>query len=283
MRILVRRAGALGDVILATPVVRRLRRENPESEIVVQTAYPDVFRNSPHVSYTVDPHNPSHGPYDQTIALDLVYERRPGMHVVEAYMLEAFGDRGEPADRQQELFYDRRPRLSPGGRPCVAVHAAKAGWRNRTLPEATWLDVCERLKAEGLQPILVGSARDALPAASCPSFHVPDILAQAQVVASCACFVGSDSGLLHAAGATSTPIVGIFTCARPERRLPYRDGVRGLRCKSVVPYIDCIGCLERREPPVTTEACERGDVACVGKVKAEAIVHAVMQLIGTKA
>lgn len=277
MRILVRRAGALGDVILATPVVRRLRRENSEAEIVVQTAYPNVFRNNPHVT-----REPSDGNFDRIIDLDLAYERRPAMHIVEAYMLEAFGDCGEPVDRTQELFYDRRPRLPLGGRPCVAVHAAKAGWRNRTLPEATWLEVCARLKAEGLQPILVGSARDALPTAGCPSFHVPDILAQTQVIASCACFVGSDSGLLHAAGATETPIVGIFTCARPERRLPYRDGVRGLRCKAVVPYIDCIGCLERRVPPVTTEACERGDVACVGKVKPEAIVHAVMQLLGRK-
>ena len=47
-RILVRRTGAFGDVICTTPVVRRLRQENPDSEIDVDTQYPQVFLNSPH-------------------------------------------------------------------------------------------------------------------------------------------------------------------------------------------------------------------------------------------
>ena len=46
--ILVRRTGAFGDVIDTTPVVRRLRQENPDAEIDVDTQYPHVFLNSPH-------------------------------------------------------------------------------------------------------------------------------------------------------------------------------------------------------------------------------------------
>jgi ADP-heptose:LPS heptosyltransferase len=38
--ILVRRTGAFGDVIDTTPVVRRLREENPDAEIDVDTHIP---------------------------------------------------------------------------------------------------------------------------------------------------------------------------------------------------------------------------------------------------
>ena len=157
MKILVRRSGALGDVILTTPVVRRLRREKPDSEIFVETLCPDVFRNNPRIAGV----NAEHRDYAQIINLDFAYEKHPSMHIVEAYMLAAFDDLGEPDDRQQELFYPVRQKLL-AGRGFVAVHAAQAGWRNRTLPSATWHDVCRLLKPRGLHPIIVGTERDAV-------------------------------------------------------------------------------------------------------------------------
>jgi len=274
MKILVRRTVALGDVILATPVPRRLKRENPGAEISVQTAYYDVFRNNPYVLPTIDPINIHHGPYDTVINLDLAYENQPRMHIVEAYMLHAFGDAGRTEDKRQELFFDRTPMKHIAGKGYVAVHAAVAGWKNRTLPRDTWREVLHRLNVAGLQPILVGTERDAVPGFDCPTFFVPDIHMQATLIQSCECFVGSDSGLLHVAGATDTPIVGVFTCADPEYRLPFRE-----KCVAVTPDLNCIGCLGRRGAPVTTESCERGDIACVAMVRATDIVDATLKLI----
>lgn len=272
MSILVQRSGALGDVILTTPIVRRLRRENPTESISVITAYGDVFRNNPHLG---NPLASNIYPINR-IDLDLAYEKRPELHIVQAYMQEAFGDMGEPEDRQQELFF---PRRSASGRRCVAVHATVAGWANRTLPRATWTAVVEGLRAANLWPILVGTVRDALPAIDVSRFFADDILAQAQFISQCDCFVGSDSGLLHAAGATDTPIVGVFTCAKPELRLPWRHGQLGWKCTAITPDIDCIGCMSRRDAPVTTEFCERGDNLCVQLVQADVIVAAVLAAI----
>src|ERR1700733_5895448 len=152
MKILVRRTGALGDVVLATPVVRRLRREHPEADIFVRAAYPDVFKDSPH-RLTLNASVRLEARFDLTVVLDLAYERRPGMHVVEAYMEEAFGvaDAKAPAMRQ-ELFFDRRPLFAPDPRrPFVAVHAAGGGWRNRTLPRATWEKTIDGLYRAGMR------------------------------------------------------------------------------------------------------------------------------------
>ena len=174
--------------------------------------------------------------HDRFVDLDLAYERRPTMHVVEAYMVEAFGEPGAPEDPRQELFLPRSRRLfADRGRPYVAVHAAQAGWRSRTLPAATWVEVVRLLRAAGTWPILIGSQRDALPEAKATCFHAHDILAQAHLISSVDCFVESDSALLHVAGATDTPIVGVFTCAAPRFRLPWRGGVLGKDCIAVVP------------------------------------------------
>lgn len=277
MRILVRRTSALGDVVLATPVVRRLKRENPTASIVVQTAYPQVFHGNPNVELIGN----VLGQDGRMVDLDLAYEKRPSMHIVEAYMLEAFkNDRGwammdDGSSKCQELFFDRTPLSAFKGEGYVAVHAAQAGWSNRTLPRDTWKEVLHRLGVAGLRPILIGTERDAVPGFDCPSFFVPDIHAQARLIQSCVCFVGSDSALLHVAGCTDTPIVGVFTCAKPEYRLPFRDACVGV----VPPGLDCLGCLERQPAPATTESCERGDIACVREVRATDIVDAALKLI----
>lgn len=271
--ILVNRTGALGDVVLTTPIIRRLAQENPDAEIHVRTGQPEVFRNNPHVKRVWAPiDRPDH---DRLIELDMVYERSPLMHIVNAYALEVFGEVLVcDNNRQQELFYPRKPKAR-NATPLVAVHAAKAGWRNRTLPAETWLAVCAALRDAGTQPLLVGTHRDELRGSGYTAFHHPSVLSQAAVIAQCDCFVGPDTGLLHVAGATDTPIVGVFTAVDPAYRLPYR-----VNCAVVQPDMACVGCHGRRVMPVTDESCEREDyAACVRAVSPEAIVEAVLSML----
>jgi ADP-heptose:LPS heptosyltransferase len=279
-RILVWRDGALGDVILTTPVVRRLRETYPAAVITVATWYPEVFANNPAVNFVVTPANAAPElKFDRVINLNLVYESRPWMHIVHAYMQFVFGDTGEEWDLQQRLYT-----VKPGAKyfshgDYVIVHPSVAGWANRTLPQRTWLHVCDMLKIQGYQPVCVGSPRDILPGQTTPAFWVRDIHAHMQLYRSAACFVGSDSALLHVAGATEVPIVGVFTCVRPQYRLPIRHHQIGWNCEVVMPDLPCLGCQERAPPPSTTESCERGDRICVQMVEARHIVQAVMHLM----
>lgn len=268
---IVRRAGALGDVIMTTPVLRRLRRENPDALIVVQTLHDEVFKNSPDVDY-INPGDTFLTEDSVLIDLDLAYERHPRMHIVDAYMQVTFGDDGAAHDRRQYLNFNHKLRFS-GPNNYIAIHAARAGWVNRTLPRDTWISVIQMLQTEGYQPILIGheGRDDPDPNVPVTRFFSTSLASIAQLINSCACFVGSDTGLLHLAGATQTPIVGIFTSVRGSYRLPYRDKVWGIE-----PALDCIGCQERRPIPSTTEGCERGDVACVSAVDPDIIVAAVM-------
>lgn len=48
-----------------------------------------------------------------------------------------------------------------------------------------------------------------------------------EIMDSAACVIGLDNGLLHLAGCTATPIVGLYTNVAAELREPYRADVRG--------------------------------------------------------
>lgn len=278
MNIVVRRSGALGDVILTTPVIRRLRFEYPDDQIHILTAYPDVFRDNPYATSTSE----YTGTPDLFVDLDLAYEKQPQRHIVHAYMDAVFGDVGPTINHSTELFLTGSPAMFSRDRSYVAVHAAVAGWANRTLPRETWLSVIKGIQAAGLWPILIGSPRDDVPGADVTRFSTTDIHAIAKLIRGCAAFVGSDSGLLHVAGTTRTPIVGVFTCASPATRLPWRDGMLGADCIAIVPHLACVGCLARRPAPVTTEYCERHDNACVNEALSERIVDAVVKAVRFK-
>lgn len=278
--ILVKRLGALGDVILTTPIVRELARQHADVHIRVMTNYPEVYDRNPHVTSVVRPGemHTTKGWFE--IDLDLAYEKQPFMHIVDAYAMVAFGKPLESDQKQQRLYFDKKRLFAQTARKYVAVHAAHAGWRNRTLPRETWVKVIDGIRDAGFWPIMIGTPRDATESSSwCSQMLVPDIHVQARLISQCACFVGSDSGLLHVAGATDTPIVGVFTSVRPQARLPYRKGLLGFQCHAVVPpFLDCLGCQERQPAPSTTESCERGDLACVQQVRASDIVDAMIKL-----
>jgi hypothetical protein len=91
-KILVIRSGALGDVILATGIVRELNKfYSGQCSIDVATEYPEVFKNNPYVSLVINKSSVNHSDYDQVIDLDLCYEMVPNQHVLDAYSKKVFG------------------------------------------------------------------------------------------------------------------------------------------------------------------------------------------------
>lgn len=270
--VIVRRTGALGDVVLTTPVIRHLRAElGPEATIVVETIHSDVFSHSPHKveSFLFGGDRPRG---TTLIDLDLAYELRPKMHIVAAYseVLEAAGFPPIPEDRRlQEMFPDQ-PMISFIN-PTVAVHAARS-WENRTLPTTFWLDTVSRLRQSGYRVVFVGTDRDQLTGPFCNQ----PLNRTAALLTCCAAFLGSDSSLLHVAAAVGCPVVGLFTSVRPEYRMPL--GGPGV---ALIPAgLSCWGCLERALVPTTNlKICERGDTACIWRFNPAEVVEAVSMVL----
>ena len=80
MQVLIRRRASLGDVIMATGVVRELKKKY-KCDIDIATEYPNVFDNNPHVRaiYHTDA-TPKVESYDLYVNLDDAYELNPVNH-----------------------------------------------------------------------------------------------------------------------------------------------------------------------------------------------------------
>ena len=245
MKILVRRTGAWGDVLETTPVVRRLRQENPDAEIDFETSahYHSVYLNSPHRIGA----RRTEVQYDRFIDLDGAFEKRlRKVNAVESYMEEAFGDRN--GSTQLEMWYDPRPPFDMDWSNTITMHAycALPQWPQRTLPHGFWTDLADRLTDRGWLVCCIGTRQDwpmtgrrnvvdttrlkAKDAAG-QMYDIDYSLSpqsQAAIIGASRAFVCCGSGPLMLAQVTDVPIVAMEAMSLPYMFEHERHGVMGL-------------------------------------------------------
>jgi len=263
---------ALGDVVLATPIIRQLHKDHlGQCNIDVLTLKPEVFSNSPYVRNVYTPHNylEAKGPYVRIINLDLAYENLPKIHVVDAYALTSHGSADNIDDKRLEIFstdLDRSRAKSLQATAIngnyVVIHMRKDTWPSRNLPDTTWKKILDLLlKTTDLKIVQVGSVHEIsfdyhprlINLLGCLNIHeLKEIIAGAE------CYVGIDSGTLHIAACTDTPIVAMFSSAHHRLREPLNRPSQA-RFIPIQPQIDCYGCQEHYPPPITGVICHRGD------------------------
>lgn len=288
-RILVRRGGAWGDVLLITPIIRRLRLENPDANITVQTRHPDVligpYWSNPDINHvTTD----ARGQFDRTIDLDGVYERDRSVHQVDMCMEAAFGDRD--GDKTAFFPYLAANPVLPFNldtldwSKVVCVHP-NVSWQNRTIPLAIWQQLCSRLTGLGMQVVILGTHIDQ--AVSGPWIHDTrgqlDACQQALAIHKARAYVGGCCGLLCLAAATETPLVTFLTILPEATGLFHRHGELGWNMQWTRPYqdghvLDCFGCsAEYRD--ATFIGCKRSDYLCLSTFNVTEMTGAVLKAI----
>jgi ADP-heptose:LPS heptosyltransferase len=278
-RILLRRTGALGDVIMTTPVVRRLRLENPGAVIHVETGCPEVYAGNHHLSEDDGMANGTIS-YDRFIDLDFAYEASPRMHAVDAYFMTAFGD--TDGDKSTTMSWHGAERADN-----IIIHPAKS-WPNRTLSREFWYKVAGKIiNSSRFGVRIVGRSTDSAIRESADG-RVQSMIGQTSLgglvslIAGARCVIASDSSVIHVAGATETPIVGIYTSVRAAYRMPYRHGELGWRVRAFEPDIECAGCLADEPAPATICGCRRGDLACLDLIDPHAVAEAAIRLASTE-
>ena len=287
-RVLLIRRGAIGDVLMATPIVRKLFDDRDGfCRIVVATDHPQVFANSPYVHATiaVDELPRRSEPYDLVIDLDGVYERNPAAHAIDAYAFHAFGK--ADFDKSIDLFAsdaDRRRMagdVAALGGPYIVSHKPNHHWPNRNLPRALWAELLNRVLADSdVKVVQIGSAGDlAIEGDARLLDHRGRYSLQELklLIESSAAFVGVDAGPLHVAAATQAPVLVFFTTAHHEFRQPLRPHGRFI---PITPAIECYGCQATNPPPGTGYFCRRGDNECVNRFDAAAVAATVVSVLG---
>ncbi len=289
MNILLRRWGALGDVLCVTPIAHELRTMYPDAIIDIETFHYNVFEKNPHINEAYPPGAFSRA-YDQVIDLNDAYEKRPNRHIVEAYYDEAGLLWGSP--ESTPFDFSGKKRVVYGLDPVpplalrlqtkvVSIHAATT-WSSRTLPPAFWDTVIGNLVHNGFSVVMLGAGNDYHgPAEAADAVGKLSLRDSVNQIAASVCFIGNDSSMLHFAGATETPIVGIYTSVKAEYRMPYRHGRLGWAVATIEAHVPCYGCLADAPAPANNLTCKFGTDACVEDVllnRADDVVLEVLKM-----
>ena len=94
------------------------------------------------------------------------------------------------------------------------------------------------------------------------------------VIARSRLFVGGDTGPLHVAATTSTPVVGIYGPTLDARSAPWRDR----RIPTAAVYVDNLPCR-----PCDQRVCAPGDFRCLTTLQPETVLAAAERLLAEKA
>lgn len=253
---LLKRQMAFGDVLMTTPILRRLVNEG--YNVYTESMYQDVFEGQPGWAGSSE----GVGDFDRVVDLNMSHEQDRAIHPVHAYMKTAFGDNGAAHDLSVTMNFipiEPKPRT-------IAIHP-NTSWRNRMMPPAWWGQVVEIIKKAGYEVISLGTPRDFQVGNTIDTRgHNLGSAAQAAIIDSCAAFACGPSGLFILAGATRAEVVTFITINRPETCLPYRHGQLGWGYHTLTATVPCIGCSERCQA-VTFVGCERGDYQCVSTLR----------------
>ena len=275
---------------MTSPIVRKLHQDgNCEIDFAVSADNAAFVEKNKYVRtvYKTLPTEEMIAKYDRYIDLDLVYERNPYMHAVDAYALHACGT--TDFDRSLELFTSDEDKQT--GKTFsdfmagnyVVLHQRRWAWPSRNINPEMWAKVVQQIMEQTTAYIVqVGQAHE-------PVFsghnRLIDVRGQfsihelKEVIGNAKLFMGVDSAPSHIAAATNTDMLVLYTSVKEEYRRPLRTQGKFV---PIAPDIDCYGCHAENPAPCTTFICKRQDVECVNKFNPDAIAEQAIKLINAQ-
>ena len=244
----------LGDLLCATPTIKKIS-EAYGQKIVVLSKMPELFKFHPNVE----------GSY-KTTSIDWGYMNSNYIMHNSFYNVGKKNERGVEykhnvcdirqfhaihlgfmlgKDEMECYFRPITEYNLPLPEKFVVIHSVQT-WESRTWSAANWMKLTERLNELGYSVVSIGkdSSEKGFFNVNKPVFNFEiekglnlmnkttisdcwNIMNKAQ------CVITMDSGMLHLAGTTDTPIIHLGSSIKPEFRAPYRKGSQEYKYKYV--------------------------------------------------
>lgn len=277
----------LGDLICATPTIKKLH-DAYQRKIIVISKMPELFKTNPYVEKSY-----------KASSIDMTYIQSNYIVHNSFYLVGKKDERGVEMKHnmmdirqfhaihlgfmlgqdEMECYYKPlEPKKFFIHEKYAVIHPVNS-WPNRTWSQDNWLKLSEELVKWGYKVVAIGKDSSETgffnvnkPVHDIDNQNVINLMNQTSIsetwhlINDAAVVITMDSGILHLAGTTETPILELGSPINPEFRRPYRKtskhiyvrGGCGLHCSSNMKYaleywptIDyvqpLIGCLEKKE------------------------------------
>ena len=279
-KILIYRGGALGDVLMITPLVKQVYLNyNGNCEIYVQTGAPDVFKNNPYVAGV----NPTDQHFDVVYNMAFGYENLPSTHAVIAYGKTAFGDAIALSDTSLMLYPDDADKAkidALGYSNYIVVHMRQHNWPSRNLKIEFYQQMLDKiLSTTDVTVIQVGGEHEVAFTGNTKlrvdlgKYSIHELYC---LIDGAKAFIGIDGGLIHVAACTNTPLLSFFTSCKSDYRKPLKDTIKFY---PMTANIDCYGCQEHLPAPCTEFVCKKETVPCIDSFNADMVAETLCQAL----
>ena len=238
----------LGDLICATPTIKKIH-DSYGQKITILSKMPELFKTNPYVEKSFKSSSVDIGYFNENYLMHNSFynvgkrnergiEYKHNMidirqfHAIHlGFMLTA---------KEMECFYEPlTPLTIELPEKYVLIHPVST-WESRTWPAQNWMQLTQSLNDLDIAVVSIGkdSSETGFFNVQKPvfNFEIPHglNLMNKTTISDCwhiinkaSCFVTMDSGLLHLAGTTDTPIIHLGSSLNPLLRIPYRKGDLG--------------------------------------------------------
>jgi ADP-heptose:LPS heptosyltransferase/2-polyprenyl-3-methyl-5-hydroxy-6-metoxy-1,4-benzoquinol methylase len=224
----IKRTIGMGDVVVAEPIIRKLRKKFPEAKITLYTASPSVpnyFESQPDAVETIDQNSV---PFDVLAEkehqvkydLDLSYESRENVSFIDGYSEVASVEFENEQDKHVRLVYDKDPLIKD--KKYAVVVADGSAWPGKSWGLDNYKEVILWLQNNGYEVVETGGEHTDI---TSKEYHECDFETMMNLISHCDLFVGGDNGPMHVARGFNKPCVLIAGAARPYYTTPNRDNV----------------------------------------------------------
>lgn len=267
--ILIRRQAAHGDVLVAAGIIPALKKRYPDSKILFSTECVDVLKNNPLIDKIIEEH--SERQFDLFLNLDMVYEYRPNINILQAYA-EAAGVNVNDC----KLFLHSEPIDFELPDKYVVIHAGKTMWVGRNWSTIKFDQLSNKIKSLGYQIICIGTESDHKVNSCDLDLRGKTTIHQlATVIKNSQLFVGIDSFPMHIAQTFDVNGVCFFGSIIPNTRILSKNMIAVF-----ADGLKCLGCHHRKSLPCTaTTVCEVGVQECVNGISVEMMFNKVKQAL----
>lgn len=255
MNIKIIRGAAIGDVLCTEPIIRKLTSMG--HRIHFSTVYPETLIYN---KYLISINEKVVA--DRVINMNLSYERKPMIHMIDAYteivrkvIPEFFLEVKERVPVYNEKFVWKKSNKN------VVTVNSEGSWPSRTYDDARWKQFIRFLKDNGNHIIEIGCDPTKYLGIGDNFYGKLKLSETVELMLESDMYIGMDGGLMHFAQSIGLPMFIIFGCTCPIYRIHNWDIAKVLwkNCDE----LDCAGCHHRRIGPRRETICFRDEISCL--------------------
>jgi ADP-heptose:LPS heptosyltransferase len=281
-RILIRKKGSWGDIVPLFPIIKYLKTKDSSTQIFLATNHQCLFENNEYIEETI-PWESNVSNLNHKIDLENAHENDPKSHIVDAYakLIIGHSDIDKTIEIKEAMFdreYIEHVMLQNGlkDKEFLVFHCALTH-KNKTWPREKWNRLQAHCIAQGTPVVVVGSGSDFVPVISGIVNLVNKInfFQSKYLIEKAKAIVCLDGDYMQIAGATETPIIGLFTATSSRYKLPYRKGQLGFNCHAIEAPIECTGCWNNHIKPIKYFGCANGSFSCLNSITPQMVLQRI--------